>query len=821
MNGYGHFCRPALAPLLQAIGLDATYVKAEGDYLYYHRGAKLVRVLDLLGGYGANLFGHHHPALVAEARRLLDAKVPINAQASCRDGAARLAAELCRRVGDHVVTFTNSGAETVEAAVKHVHLERHRPIFWAVKGSFHGKTLGAIQFTWSYRHPYDGMGPRVRFLDPLDPADLDDAFANVDDVAAVFLEPIAGEGGIKPLPFDFILRLQEVCARHDIPIVADEIQTGMGRTGAFLACESLGLNPDYVCLGKSLGGGLVKIGALLVRRDRFVDEFSLQHTSTFAEDDFSCGVALKALQVLDDDGLIDRCAAAGEQLIAGLEDIRSRYPDVVEEVRGRGMMVGIQLRDQSEANSHILRMLSQQGHLGHIAAGYMLNVHDIRLAPTLTQPFTLRIEPSAYVRAEELQRACDAFELMCRAISGRSIAHLTGFRFQPADHDVADYSQTPRAWRSEPPQAISRVAFLGHLLQPEDILLIEPSLAELEPRALQAYLDDSSRLIDACVFDRLNVRSATGASVDLSFIGLTLTSRQIAQGLEGPDRQWIMKKIEDAVALARKEGNHVIGFGGYTSIISGNCRRVKADGIGLTTGNSLTTGMGLLALREAADEIGIDIHCATVGVIGATGNIAATYAAMIAPQIEELVLVVRSLASPKLKPLLTRLRDVAPRCRVRVVEDIDAISRCQLIVAASNVPEPLIFPRHLADGPVAICDISLPSDVSDEVRVERPDVLVIRGGIVRLPCNDDFSIGGIALPRGHALACMSETLLMGLEGLSSDGSVGPVTAEGVQRTLRWAEKHGFRLGDIHLARTDTERATDRPARQEVAFAGVS
>jgi len=152
---------------------------------------------------------------------------------------------------------------------------------------------------------------------------------------------------------------------------------------------------------------------------------------------------------------------------------------------------------------------------------------------------------------------------------------------------------------------------------------------------------------------------------------------------------------------------------------------------------------------------------------------------------------------------------VAPQVQVSVVEDLAAISRCQLIVAASNSPEPLIYPRHLADGPVAICDISLPSDVSEQVRRTRPDVLVIRGGVVRLPCNDDFSIGGIALPRGHALACMSETLLMGLEGLRSNGSVGPVTEEGVRRTLAWADKHGFALADLRL--------TAGPARADEAL----
>jgi acetylornithine/succinyldiaminopimelate/putrescine aminotransferase/predicted amino acid dehydrogenase len=802
MNNYGRFCKPGIVPLLEALGMDATYVKAEGDYLYYDRRGTLVRVLDLLGGYGANLFGHHHPELAAEARRLLDVKAPIHAQASCRDGAGRLAQELCRRIGDYVVTFTNSGTETIEAAIKHAHLERPRPLFWAVKGSFHGKTLGAIQFTWSYRHPYDSLGPRVRFLDPLDPADLDEAFAHADDVSAALLEPIAGEGGIRPLPLEFATRLRDVCTRHGIPIVADEVQTGMGRTGTFLASESLCLEPDYICLGKSLGGGLVKIGALLVKRSRFIDEFSIQHTSTFAEDDFSCGVALKALEVLDNDGLVARCGAAGERLIDGLELVRQRYPQVVEEIRGRGLMVGIQLCDQSDSNSHILRALSQQRHLGYMAAAYMLNAHDIRVAPTLSQPFTLRLEPSAYIPDAELQRACESVEALCRTIAGRSIAHLTAFRFQTVASDTCDYSTRPRPWKSEPPQAPHRVAFLGHMLLPQDAVTMEPSLGELEPGALQSYLDESSRLMEPCVFDQVNVHSATGASVHMSFIGLAITSRQIARALEGPDRDWMMEKVEAAVALARDQGNQVIGLGGYTSILSGNCRRVKSNGIGLTTGNSLTTGMGILALQQAAAQLGIEMEDASLAVIGATGNIASTYATMIAPTVRELVLVVRSASSPKLKATLARLRDIVPNLPVRIVEDIDEISRCQLIVAASNVPDALIYPRHLADGPVAICDISLPSDVSEEVLVERPDVLVIRGGVVELPRNKDFSICGIALPRGHALACMSETLLMGLEGLSTDGSVGSVTEEGVRRTLMWASKHGFRLGDLALTRAE-------------------
>src|SRR5260370_29502151 len=223
VGGYQHFCRPGLAPLLQSIGLDATYERVEGDYLWQRRDDRLVPVLDLVGGYGANLFGHHHPELVAVAHRHFEEKRPFHAQASCRPGAARLAESLCRQLGDYVVTFTNSGAETIEAALKHALLERPRPVFWAVKGAFHGKTLGAIQFTWSYLAPYDGHGPRVRFLDPSDPAIWHDVQSRIERGSAVFWDPFAGGGGGRRFAPEFVPLISPPCHPAGVSRVADEI----------------------------------------------------------------------------------------------------------------------------------------------------------------------------------------------------------------------------------------------------------------------------------------------------------------------------------------------------------------------------------------------------------------------------------------------------------------------------------------------------------------------------------------------------------------------------------------------------------------------
>lgn len=796
MEQYGYYCRPGLVPLLKTIGLDAEYKRAEGDTLWLARDGELVPILDMLGGYGSCLFGHNHPELVEYARELFASGVPIHAQASMRGGAADLAEALCNRLGDYVVTMTNSGAEAVEAAIKHVLMERRRTTFWAIKGSFHGKTLGAIQLTYAYRESFSNSDLAVRFLDPLDPNDWENALAEIDDVAAVFLEPIAGEGGIKPLPTHFVDWLTETCHDARIPIVADEIQTGMGRTGEFLASTAMGIQPDYLCLAKSLGGGLAKIGALLVRRERYLNDFSIIHTSTFSEDDFSCRIALKALEILDRDRLPDRCAEMGDFLISELKTLRNAYPDQIRQVRGQGLMIGIELQEQPVSRSSYLRILTKQRHLGYMAASYLLNVHDIRTAPTLSEPFTLRLEPSAYLKKSDARRFVRAMASLCEAMEKADIVPLSGFHVGHKVNTCVDYSRNSILCEQEKPASRHKVAFLGHLLLDEHVLHFDPSLEVFDPDTLITFLDKVAGHTDPMIFDQVNVRSTTGDQVHLSFVGLNLTSRQIVNAMKSRNYRWIMDKIEDAVLLARDAGCQVVGFGGFTSIISGNCRRVKTNGVGLTTGNSLTIGMGIRALEEAASRRDIDLERSSLAVIGATGNIASTYAVMMAPHVAELVLVVRDLESPKLKPVLADIRQAAPDVQITVADSVEAIDNCSAIVAASNAAEPLIYPHHLSPDPVVICDISLPADVAEEVSDERPDVLVIHGGVVKPPFAPDFSIGGIPLARGHMFACMGETVLMGLEGQTGHGSYGTVCADEVRRALAMADKHGFALGDI-------------------------
>jgi acetylornithine/succinyldiaminopimelate/putrescine aminotransferase/predicted amino acid dehydrogenase len=789
---YGRACRPALARFLHAIGLDAVYEEASGDRLWRRKDGELIEVLDLVGGFGANLFGHYHPELVAQLQDVMARRTPILSQGSYRMGAARLAEALRSRLGDYIVIFTNSGTETVEAALKHARLEMGRSVFWAVHGAFHGKTTGSIQLTERYRDPYTDFGPQVRFLDPRDSNDWAAAEKEADQVCAAFVEPVAGEGGIHRLPKDFLQWLAECSRNQGFPLVADEIQSGMGRTGTFLAIERYRIQPDYICLSKALGGGLVKIGALLIRRERFVEDFSLKHTSTFAEDDLSCAVALKALEVLERDDLAAACQRKGAWFLQELQQLCARYPEQLSEARGCGLMIGLELRDQTLSRSNGISMLAQQEFLGYLASAYLLNSHRIRVVPTLSSPSTLRVEPSAYISEEDLTRFLGAVATMCDSLGKADFGHLTSFLVNRPAEPVRDYRAARRS-RREPSVAPCKVGFVGHLLMPAHAALWDPSLAVFNERELETLMARPSRVLGPALFEQVNVRSAAGNTVHLNYYGLDVTPVQIMDAMRSRDVGWIHENIEEAVRMARDEGCQVVGLGGYTSIVTGNCQRIRVDGIGLTSGNALTVGVGLTVLRKAAGERGIGLGEARVAIVGATGNIGATYASMIAPEAASVLLVARELASPRLAQVIEEIRANAPGARIEVTDRMERLRECRLIICASNSPTPLVYTKHLAEGPVILCDIAVPGDVAPEVTQERSDVLLLEGGAVELPGNPDFSIAGLPLPPGRTYACVAETLLMGLEGERGHGTYGRVTTAGVRKTLEAAQKHGFRF----------------------------
>ncbi len=307
--------------------------------------------LDFLSGIGVSALGHNHPRLVRTLRRQLGRLVHVS-NLYRHPYTEELAARLARLTELEAVFFTNSGTEANEAALKvaRKHFfargDTERSDFVALEGSFHGRTLGALSLTHSekYRLPFEPLVPRVEFAAPEDGKGLA-ALLETRRFAALFLEPIQGEAGVRVLSHEYLRRARELCDATGTLLVHDEVQSGCGRTGMFLAAQAAGVRPDVVTLAKPLGAGL-PIGCMVVRSELARVFEPGDHGSTFAGGPLACRAALVFLDELEH-GLLDNVRARGAELGAGLAELARDF-SLVHEVRSRGLMQALRLARGAE-----------------------------------------------------------------------------------------------------------------------------------------------------------------------------------------------------------------------------------------------------------------------------------------------------------------------------------------------------------------------------------------------------------------------------------------------------------------------------------------
>ena len=337
-------------------------------------------LVDLSAGWGVTAIGHCHPALVeaiaAQAGRLMQTTNLFYTLPQL-DLAEKLAslmpAPLTRSF------FTSSGTEAMDGALKLAHRATGRTRFVSTHDSFHGRTLGALGVNGQEKHraPYEALLPATTRIPYGDAAAARDA---VDGRTAAFVvEPIQGEGGVNVPPRGYITALREICDAHGALLLADEIQTGIGRTGAMLACEHEGVVPDVVTLGKGLGGGF-PIAAFLTTEAVAKTVALGDHGGTYAGNPLGCAASNAVLRVIEEEKLVARAAVLGERVLAKLRAFAAEHPDVAREARGRGLLLGLELRDAERAGQLPLRAI-ERGVLVNVTAGRV-----VRLFPALNVP---------------------------------------------------------------------------------------------------------------------------------------------------------------------------------------------------------------------------------------------------------------------------------------------------------------------------------------------------------------------------------------------------------------------------------------------------
>jgi len=314
--------------------------KGKGPLVWDINGKKYV---DCIGGYGVCIVGHCHPKVVEAVKRQVDILISCHSSLynDVRTAFLQRILEMVPR-GLNKVLPVNSGAESVEAAIKLARRFTGKTDVIAMMGAFHGKTLGALSATWDrkYREPFLPLVPGFVHV-PFGKAEKVEE-AITDKTAAVIVEPIQGEGGVKVPHDEYLKELREICDDRDVLLIFDEVQTGFGRTGKMFACEHSRIVPDIMCLAKGLAGGLPM--GLTVAREEVMSSLKVgEHSGTFFGSPLVCAAALATIDVISSEKLPERAATLGEYFMIKLEELKAKY-NIAREVRGKGLMIGLEFR---------------------------------------------------------------------------------------------------------------------------------------------------------------------------------------------------------------------------------------------------------------------------------------------------------------------------------------------------------------------------------------------------------------------------------------------------------------------------------------------
>jgi ornithine--oxo-acid transaminase len=359
--------------------LPVVLTRGEGVFVWDDEGNKY---LDMMSAYSAVSHGHANPRLVRLVREQV-ARLTIVSRAFYTDTLGPFLERACQLTGQDMALPMNTGAEAVETAIKAARkwaytvkgVPHDRAEILGCDGNFHGRTIAAVAMSDEPQYQR-GFGPFPPGFGNVEYGNIDALEAAINaNTAAFIVEPIQGEGGIVMPPPGYLEAAVEVCRQNNVLFIADEIQTGLGRTGKLLACEHEDVKPDALILGKALGGGIMPVSMLLARRDVMEVFTPGDHGSTFGGNPLAAAVGLEALNILIDDDLASNSAVMGDRLITQLRAIRS---PLIREVRGKGLFVGVEIDPQHASARDVCKALMQRGLLSKETHGTV-----VRLAPPL------------------------------------------------------------------------------------------------------------------------------------------------------------------------------------------------------------------------------------------------------------------------------------------------------------------------------------------------------------------------------------------------------------------------------------------------------
>lgn len=931
---YKNFLRPRTGKLLEMLGLDVVFTHGSGNQLTYKdQLGNEHQILDATGGYGANLLGHKNPELIQSMIDVLTQGAPVQLQGSIRKESAKLGEMLSNLLkeetgcGPWVTTLSNSGAEAIEAALKHammyshfkiekmiLHLNenltsmklvwrqsRKKEVLWkdllsmfsnlpvkgesfeevlenlknynlqileksqkllALKNSFHGKSMGALSATYNpeFRKAFIKEQGDTIFIERNNLPELFNKIqqlvemlvmidADQDEnllikkipfirVYAMIIEPIQGEAGVYPIHRMFLEEARSFATKYDFQLIFDEIQSGFYRCGYLSSAIRFKVVADIYTFSKALGGGMTKIGATVIRSSLYMEKFGLVHTSTFAEDNLSSSVALKTLEILSRPGFVSQAMNQGKTLKTGLLKLKEENLEIVKDVRGEGLMLAIEISREIRQMAYDFKVFCDIRFVGYLMTSALFHNEGIRMAPTLSNPYSLRIQPSLYVTDEEIQKIINGLKNMIKALKEQSGQYFFGHLFPKGVGVVRPIEKGAIEYKDSKGQRDCAV-FLNHLISADQARKMVGVFDCLNDEEIEEHLMNMFHLLEFEVYYRGPLRGKNGKEIDIVMLSIPLTSQALAKIAKSKNAYMLIKKIQSAIAYAKSLGATTVGLGQFTSIVSKNGLKLDPMGMNLTTGNSYTCALSIEAGLKASEKKGLEVSNASVGLVGAAGNIITVTASIMARKCASIGLFYHTSLqkSPKLqnvmrdllkdfyeatekslfiegmKPLISQkleifssqealvqfCQDDQVRKYLKIEENLESLHHYDLVYSGVNSSSAIIEQRHLKEN-VVVVDIAVPQSVNLEIMSKRSDVTLILGGVAQMPqYRNEMSriiLNIYPLKDGQAYACMSETFMLSLHEQKDCLFIGPISRQQVSFMEELAKATGFELAEF-------------------------
>ncbi len=829
--------------LLKKFKIDLNPVSAQGNQIQLQDGTV---AYDYLAQYGALPFGHNPTFLKDVVKAFLDQDQVNFIQPNILPVVEAFAQKLTRAVHPDYYTrciTTNSGTETVEAALKVAKIKTGRAKILSVYDGFHGKTYSALSATGSQRfkmpHIHDELNHDYVELNNIE--QLTEKLQSK-QYAAFIIEPILGEGGMRPASLSYLQHAVDLCEQTQTMSIFDEIQTGMGRLGEICAAKLFHIYPDGILFSKALGGGMMPIGAMIYREKFHSFNIDKKHSSTFANNGLAARVATAVLDHLSDptQHIYDNVNTLSVYLDQRIQQLCLRYAHLIK-FSGFGLMRSFEFFDDSAQQNILMHFCQNNGAMAYIMCGYLLRQHQIFLMPLLSQPCSIRFEPPLNITRADIDRFTQALAELCEIVDHGRYDILFGNLIELDKSDFPDIAQRypvshvedtqiaaiQYIQQKKPLTAGKKFAFFIHTTSPEDLInsfpfsikqnFTESQLMQLANQIIELAKIDYSPDVGGffSVYNRKHY-------VDGMFVFSPLSPRDMMQLGEKDKLQLMCEYLQ----VAKAHGAEIVGLGAYTSVIAdgGNHLLAHANDLLITNGNSLTalaTVESLFSLTQGAD---LSQSCAVI--VGARGSVGKIAVAGLAHRYGQLILVGRRGSEARLEAeIIPYLIESCMQSEYHIIEnsffdklrqylktavleqltieqhaqalyqlglsiETDyqiAFSRADAVISATSEGKAFLNTQYLKKSAL-VFDAARPFDFVSDGHIK-----IYEGGLVKQPNAVFYSdCNMIKAPAGINLACLSETIALALENVQQHQSIGrSIAFKKACQILKIAKQQGF------------------------------